>query len=609
MNSLLTNVSAAVREAFAAAGYDEKYAMASVSNRPDLCDYQSNGAMAAAKAYHKAPIVIAEEIVAAVLASETGKLMFEKVEAVKPGFINLTLRPSYLSSFAEYMYAYDDLGVEKAAEPEMVIVDYGGANIAKPLHVGHLRPAIIGESVKRILQFAGHKVIGDVHMGDWGMPMGLVITEKRHRNPELVYFDENYEGEYPEEAPFTVAELEEIYPTASAKSKEDPEYHAEALQAVLDLQNGRRGYVALWNQIMKVSVADLKKNYGNLNVSFELWKGESDAAPYIDDMLAKMEADGFAHESQGALVVDIAEEGDKKELPPCIVRKSDGAALYATTDLATLVEREQLYHPDQVIYVVDKRQELHFTQVFRVAKKTGIIPQETKLTFIGFGTMNGKDGKPFKTRDGGVMRLEQLTGDIEAEVRRKMENRDMPEEELAVTAKQVGLAALKYGDLSNQASKDYVFDLERFASFEGNTGPYIQYTVVRIRSILEKYRQELGVEEAEFGQTMHDACILPPMKTGEDGAAVVNDSEREMELVICRFADMVRQAAGELAPHKVCQYIFELSNALNHFYHENYILSEADEEKKKSYLKLIALCERVLVKGLDLLGIEAPKHM
>ncbi len=599
MMKLLDIVKEAVKRGFTAAGYDEKYAMAGVSNRPDLCQYQSNGAMAAVKEYHKAPLVIAEEVAAKIAEDPGSTKIFGKVEAVKPGFLNFTLKDEYLAEYADEMAMKPDLGFEKSTNPRNIVLDYGGPNVAKPLHIGHLRSAIIGESIKRIERFAGHKVTGDVHLGDWGLQMGLIITEIRHRHPELPYFDESFTGEFPKEAPFTISELEEIYPCASGKSKEDPEYKAEALKATHDLQAGNRGYMALWNHIMNVSVTDLKRNYDNLNVFFDLWKKESDAQPYIPDMVEKMKKDGHAYLSEGALVVDIAEPNDKKEYPPCIILKSDGSSLYETTDLATIVERMKLFNPTDIIYVVDKRQELHFIQLFRTARKTGIVNEDTNLVFLGFGTMNGKDGKPFKTREGGVMRLETLIKDITEEVSKKMSDRDISEEQKKEIAKQVGLAALKYGDLSNQAAKDYVFDLDRFSSFEGNTGPYIQYTVVRIRSILDKYSAELGVNRAEAVKNLESASMLAP----------ANDSERTLLLTVARFGDMLANAAAEYAPHKICAYIYELANNFSSFYHDNHILTESDENRKKSWLKLSALTEKVLVTCLDLLGIEAPERM
>lgn len=574
--------------AFEKAGYDKQYAKVTLSNRPDLCEYQCNGAMAAAKAYKKAPIMIANDVVEVLKESAC----IEQVEAVNPGFINIILDGEFVASYLGKMSEQEKLGVEEPKKQKTIIVDYGGANVAKPLHVGHLRSAVIGESVKRIGKYVGHKMIGDVHLGDWGYQMGLVITELKKRKPELPYFDDQFEGEYPEESPFTITELEEIYPTASAYAKEHEDYKEEALQATFLLQNGHRGYTAIWKHIMDVSVADLKKNYGALNVEFDLWKGEADAQPYIPEMVEYMKKEGYAHIDQGALVVDVKEETDTKEIPPCMILKSDGAALYDTTDLATLIEREKLYHPDEVIYLADKRQELHFVQVFRCAKKTKIINENMELKFIGFGTMNGKDGKPFKTRDGGVMRLESLINDINEEMYKKIaENRTMSEEEARKTAQMVALSAMKYGDLSNQAAKDYVFDVERFISFEGNTGPYNLYTIVRIKSILGKY--------AEGGKDAAKCKMKKPQ----------TQSEKALMLEVAKFNNVIETAFEELAPHKICAYIYDLSNAFNRFYHETKILSEENEERKAGFIALLLITKRALEACIDMLGFEAPERM
>ena len=588
MKKMLDLLSAEVAKAFAEAGYDEKYARVSLSNRPDLCEYQCNGAMAAAKEYHKAPIMIANAVVEAMQGSE----VFGEVQAVNPGFINMKVNNEYLSQYLNGMEKDERMGCEKAENPKTIMIDYGGPNVAKPLHVGHLRSAIIGESVKRIARFAGHKVIGDVHLGDWGLQMGLIITELRERKPELVYFDEAYEGEYPAEAPFTISELEEIYPTASGKSKQDEAYKEAAMQATYELQYGRRGYQALLKHILNVSVTDLKRNYANLKVDFDLWKGESDAQPYIPDMVQKMKDGGYAYVSDNALVVDVKEDTDTKEVPPCMLLKSDGASLYTTTDLATIVERMKLYNPDEIIYVVDKRQEMHFIQVFRCARKCGLVTDKTELKFLGFGTMNGKDGKPFKTRDGGVMRLEYLLKDINEEMLKKIqESRPMEEKEAEETAKIVGLSAVKYGDLSNQASKDYIFDVERFTSSEGNTGPYILYTIVRIKSILRKY-EESGKKAGE----------------GKIGAGR-SDSEKALQLELSKFNSVMETAFEECAPHKICAYIYDLANAFNKFYHETKILATDDMEAQSSWISLLLLTRRVLETCIDMLGFEAPEKM
>ena len=588
MKQILELLGAETAKAFEKAGYEGELGKVTVSNRPDLCEYQCNGAMAGAKKYKKAPLVIAEEVCAILAENE----IFSQAEAVRPGFINLKVSPEFLAEYLRCMAEDENLSVNKTDSPKTIIIDYGGANVAKPLHVGHLRSAVIGESVKRILRFMGHKTIGDVHLGDWGLQMGLIITEVKHRQPELPYFDPSFEGDYPEEAPFTISELEEIYPFASGKSKEDPAYKEEAMQATYELQHGNRGYLALWNHILDVSIRDLKKNYNSLNVEFDLWKKESDAQPYIPAMVERLKKEGYAHLDQGALVVDVKEETDTKEVPPCMILKSDGSSLYNTTDLATLVMRRELYDPDQVIYVVDKRQELYFTQVFRCARKTGIVKEDTQLDFLGFGTMNGKDGKPFKTREGGVMRLENLIREINEEMYSKiMENHEADPEEARKTAKIVALSAIKYGDLSNQASKDYIFDVDKFTSFEGNTGPYILYTIVRIKSIVTRF--------TAAGGDMSACRMLP----------AAGDAEKALMLELTGFAAAAAQACNELAPHKICAYIYSLANAFNRFYHETRILTEENEEQKKSWMALLDLTRRVLETSIDLLGFDAPEKM
>ena len=588
MNTIIELITEEVKNAFQKAGYDASYGRVTLSNRPDLCEYQCNGAMAAAKEYRKAPAMIAKDVVEHLAESKA----LEMAEAVNPGFINLKVSGDFLAQYLQNMKTAENLGVEKAKKSKKMVLDYGGPNVAKPLHVGHLRSAIIGESIKRMGRFLGHEIIGDVHLGDWGLQMGLIITELRKRQPDLVYFDENYQGEYPEEAPFTIGELEEIYPCANGKSKEDEAYKAEALEATHQLQMGNRGYRALWQHILRVSVADLKRNYANLNVDFDLWNGESDVQDYIAPMVKDLKDRGLAYEDQGAVVVDVKEETDTKEVPPCMILKSDGAALYTTTDLATIVERMEKYQPDEILYVVDKRQEMHFVQVFRCARKAGMVKEDTKLSFLGFGTMNGKDGKPFKTRDGGVMRLENLIREINEEMYKKIvDNRSIKEEDARATAKIVGLSAIKYGDLSNQASKDYIFDIERFTSFEGNTGPYILYTTVRIKSILSRYEEE--------GQKAEEAVMKAP----------VSASEKALMLETARFNSVVVNAFEEKAPHKICSYIYELANAFNRFYHETKILAEEDQEQKKSFIALLVLVRSVLEACIEMLGFGAPERM
>ena len=582
MEKILDMISAKMQKAFEDAGYDASFGRVTVSNRPDLCEYQCNGALSAAKQYKCAPIQIANAVVAKLDAAD-----FSMCDAVMPGFINLKLSDAFLRNYLEGMRTAENFGVEKTGAGKTIVVDYGGANVAKPLHIGHLRPAIIGEALKRMHKFMGYNTIGDVHLGDWGLQMGLIIAELQERQPELPYFDPDYTGEYPAQSPFTLSELEEIYPTASSK-KTDPVFAEKAHVATYELQQGRRGYRAIWNHIMGVSLPDLRRIYGVLNVEFEKWLGESDADPYIPAMVADLKERGLAVESNGAWVIPVVEEGDKKEIPPMILVKSDGSAIYATTDLATMVQRVQDWNPDKMLYVTDKRQNLHFEQVFRAAKKSGIVGESTELEHVGHGTMNGADGKPFKTRDGGVLRLEQLIADMTDFVRSKVvENKIVSDDEVEATTAKIALAALKYGDLSNQPTKDYNFDLERFAAFEGNTGPYILYTIVRIKSILGRY----GAWEN-----------LPIQ-------APANVYAKELMLAITKLGPTLESALKASAPNQICAYVYELAGAVNKFYHEPRILPEENEQLKAGYIALIGLAKNVLETCIDMLGFSAPEKM
>ncbi len=583
MERILDIITQKMQGAFAAAGYDASFGRVTVSNRPDLCEYQCNGALSAAKQYKCAPIQIAKAVVANLNAED-----YDLVEAVMPGFINLKLSGSFLQKYLEEMRTVSDFGVEKCGEGKTVVVDYGGPNVAKPLHIGHLRSAIIGESMKRIYKFFGYHTIGDIHLGDWGLQMGLIVAGLQEQQPDLPYFDPDFTGEYPAEPPFTLSELEQIYPAASARKKVDEAFAEKAHIATYELQNGRPGYRAIWKHIMNVSLSDIRKIYDNLDVHFESWLGESDADPFIPAMIDDMKAKGCAMESNGALVFPVAQEGDKKEMPPCILIKSDGAVLYDTTELATMVQRMQEFHPDKMLYLADKRQSLHFEQVFRAAHMCGIVNDKTELEFLGFGTMNGADGKPFKTRDGGVMRLEQLIADITDFVRAKVvENQIVAPEDVEETTKKIAMAALKYGDLSNQPTKDYIFDMDRFAAFEGNTGPYILYTIVRIKSILAKY----GAWE--------NLPIQVP----------ANNYAKELMLAITKFAPTMESALKSSAPNLICAYIYELAGAVNKFYHETRILGEENEDLKAGYIALIALAKRALEQSIYLLGFSAPDKM
>ncbi len=583
MEKILDLITKRMQQAFADAGYDAAYGRVSVSNRPDLCEYQCNGALAAAKVYKCAPIQIANAVVAQLDAAD-----YSLVEAVMPGFINVKLSDAFLQSYLEEMRTSPDFGVEKTGTGKTVVVDYGGPNVAKPLHIGHLRSAIIGESIKRLFRFFGYNAIGDIHLGDWGLQMGLIISELQERQPALCYFDDSFTGPYPEEAPFTISELEEIYPAASAKKKDNEAFAEKAHTATYELQQGRPGYRALWQHIMRLSLADMRKIYDNLNVHFEAWLGESDADPYIPAMVEDLKKRGIAVQSEGAWVIPVAKEDDKKEVPPCILVKSDGSAIYATTDLATMVQRMRDFKPDRMFYITDKRQSLHFEQVFRAAKLGGILPEDYQVEHLGFGTMNGADGKPFKTRDGGVMRLEVLIREMTDFVRAKVvENKIVADDQVEETTRKIAMAALKYGDLSNQPTKDYVFDMDRFAAFEGNTGPYILYTIVRIKSILEKY----GAWE--------NLPIAP----------AANEYAKDLMLTITKLAPTLESALNTASPNVVCAYIYELAGAVNKFYHETRILTEEDKTLQAGYIALIALAKNILETCISLLGFSAPDKM
>ena len=583
MKKILDIITEKMQQAFVDAGYDASFGRVTVSNRPDLCEYQCNGALAAAKQYKCAPIMIAKAVAEKLDAND-----YSLVEAVMPGFINLKLSDAFLRAYLEEMRTTEDFGVEKVGAGKTIVVDYGGPNVAKPLHIGHLRSAIIGEALKRLYKFLGYNTIGDIHLGDWGLQMGLIITELQERQPDLCYFDPDFTGEYPAEPPFTLSELEEIYPAASAKKKEDEAFADRAHTATFELQQGRRGYRAIWQHIMKMSVADMTRIYDNLDVHFESWLGESDADPYIPAMVEDIKAKGLAVMSEGAWVVPVAEETDKKEVPPMILVKSDGSAIYATTDLATMVQRMQDFNPDKMLYLTDKRQSLHFEQVFRAARKASIVNAETELEHVGFGTMNGKDGKPFKTREGGVMRLERLIAEMTEFVRAKVvENKIVSDDEVDATTAKIALAALKYGDLSNQPTKDYVFDMDRFAAFEGNTGPYILYTIVRVKSILSRY----------------GAWENLPIQAPANGEA------KDLMLAITKFGPTMEAALANSAPNQICAYIYELAGCVNKFYHETPILKEENEELKAGHIALIGLAKNILETCIHILGFSAPDKM
>lgn len=584
-----------LQTAFEKAGYDKQYGEVVVSGRPDLCQFQCNGAMPASKVYKKPPFVISDEVLAQLETLEDAKNLFKEAITIKPGFINLTLTDEVIAKNITQIGLDERLGVLQASVPETIVLDYGGPNIAKPLHVGHLRTAIIGESIKRIYRYLGHTIIGDIHLGDWGLQMGMVISEIKRMQPDLPYFDEQFKGEYPLAPPFTLEDLEEIYPRVSAKSKEDDLVYSEAKEATYHLQQGHKGYLALWKHIVDVSVMDIKKNYERLNVSFDLWYGESTSDPYIEPAIAILKEKGVLYESDGALVVDVSRPDDKKEVPPIILYKSDGSVIYGTTDLATIYQRVQDYNPSQILYVVDSRQANHFLQVFRCASDHGIAPSHLNLEHIGFGTMNGSDGKPFKTRAGGILRLSDLIELVENNAKTKItdnaleKGNNIETTELEEISHIIGLATLKYADLSNYRMKDYVFDLDKFSSFEGKTGPYILYSTVRIKNIIRK------LSEVNF----------------EKGAILAPESsvERDLMLKLDNFDTTLHVAARDKAPNILCEYVYDIATLVSSFYHTHHILNETDELRKKSWYSLLSITLDILTTGLDLLGIIVPEKM
>ena len=582
MTPLTEELGAIAGAAFAADGLPETLGRVQLSDRPDLAQFQCNGALAAAKQAKVNPRALAEKLVARLAANS----IFSKVEVAGPGFINLTLSDTALEERASL--------VGKAAVPEngrSMVIDFGGPNIAKPMHVGHLRSAIIGDSLQRLFRVNGWQVTSDVHLGDWGLQMGQLIGEIGHRGIAPVYFDASFKGPYPDKSPVTMDDLEEIYPAASAACKADPARLEEARRATAELQAGRPGYRALWQHFFDVSEQGLVREYSSLGIRFDLWKGEASVDRLIPPLIAMLKEKHVAVESEGALIVPVAEPGDKKEMPPLILVKSDGAVNYATTDLATIVDRVAEQNPDLILYVVDQRQHLHFEQVFRAARKAGISGKAT-LEHAGFGTMNGTDGKPFKTRAGGVMKLYDLIATMTAEAAKRMEEqgiaKDYPPAERAEIARKVGIAALKFADLSNFRLTDYIFDLERFTRFEGKTGPYLQYAAVRIQSILRKAREE-GFASAQ--------------------PVIRSEEERALVLQLLVLPEKLAAAEDNRAPNILCEYAFELAQKFSRFYAEHHILSEADAGLRAARLGLCDLTHATLTKVLSILGIEVPQRM
>ncbi len=587
--SIISDLSQRFGEAFAATGFDAAWGQVVPSQRPELAQYQCNGALGAAQQSGGNPRQIGTDVIAAI---DDGS-PFEDLEVAGPGFINITVIDQVLADFTQAMADDDRLGIEPAEHPMKILVDYGGPNMSKSMHVGHLRASIIGESLKRLLRLAGHHVDGDVHMGDWGMPVGQLIIEMERRRPDLPYFDVDYSGPYPAESPVTLDDLSEMYPAVVERIEGDPTEADRARQATFDLQNGRPGYVALWQHFHDVSVAEQKRDFEDLGVEFELWRGESTVqdrlAPLVDRL--QNEAD-VAIESDGALIVEVAEPADKKAMPPLLLTRSDGSYLYSTTDLATLEQRAEEGY-DLLLYVVDARQSLHFDQVFRAARKGAVTGDGMTMEHVPFGTVNGRDGKPFKTREGGVLRLADLMGIVTDAAKERLDEaeiaQDYPTDEQSEIAKQVGLAALKYGDLSNHRTSNYLFDIDRFTSFEGKTGPYLQYGAVRNQSVLRK-AAEAGLAPGPF--------IAPTV-----------DQERDLMLRLLRLPEIVKRAIDTRAPSVLAEYAYEVANDFNRFYEACHILSEKDAARQASWLALVELTLRVLRLLLDTLGIEAPDRM
>ncbi len=587
MTALAAELNAIASAAFAAEGLSARFGQVQVSDRPDLAQFQCNGALAAAKEARANPRQIAQKVADRLKANP----LFAKVEIAGPGFINLDVTDSALAERAGAMIRDDRLGAPEAGRGKTLVIDFGGPNVAKPMHVGHLRSAIIGDCLQRLFRANAWTVVSDVHLGDWGLQMGQLISEIGRRGVAPVYFDADFKGPYPEDSPVTMDDLEEIYPAAAAACKADPARLEEARRATAELQAGRPGYAALWRHFVKVSERGLTREYSSLGIAFDLWNGEASVDPLIPPMVDDLKRRGLAVESEGALVVEVAEPDDKKEMPPLLLLKSDGAVLYGTTDLATIVDRVRNYDPDLVLYVVDQRQHGHFEQVFRAARKAQLNGRAL-LEHAGFGTMNGADGKPFKTRAGGVMKLYDLIAMTTDEAQKRLAEAgiagDYPEEERNDIARKVGIAALKFADLSNYRLTDYIFDLARFTRFEGKTGPYLQYAAVRTQSILRKAGDEGFVTAA------------PVVRSPE---------ERALVLQLLGLPGAMEAAEDKRAPNILCEYAFELAQSFSRFYAEHHILSEPDTGLRAARLGLCRLTVDTLAKVLGILGIEIPQRM
>jgi arginyl-tRNA synthetase len=586
--SLQKHLSELVGSAFASLGLAAEFGEVVPSQRPELAQFQCNDAMAAGKQSGKAPREIAEGV-ATYLENESE---IASCSVAGPGFINITLTDTTLSNWAEQTRQDPNLGFDSRGAPRTVVVDYAGPNVAKAMHVGHIRATIIGDSIARLFQFAGDKVIRDPHFGDWGFQMGLVIAAIEEEDPDLPYFDEDA-VEFPATSPVTLEDLQRIYPEAAARAAEDKDFQALARETTVALQQGHPGYLALWQQMKAVSEQSQRADFAALGINFDLWYGESDTRDRLGPLVDRLRPTEFAEESDGALIVRVEEEDDNREYPPLILESSAGGFLYSTFDLATVEMRVEDLEADLILYVVDRRQADHFTQVFRVARKTGIAPESVAMEHIGFGTMNGHDGKPFRTREGGVVRLGDLIGMIIKAARERLDEahlaEEYPEEERQQIAAQVGVAALKYGDLVNNRSSDYVFDLDRFSSFEGKTGPYLQYAAVRIKSILRRATEQ--------------GIVTGPILSPEV------DAERDLLLELTQFPEVVARSIELRAPNHIAEYAHTVAVRFNRFYDVCHILSEVDSSRQASLLSIASWALATLERLLDMLGIQVPDRM
>ena len=581
--SIIKDLEKDIKSIVEKSGYQVENLVLQPSGRRDLGQFQLNDAMNLAKVYKKSPRVIAEDIVKELEKDNR----FTNLNIAGPGFINITLTDEYLGSLLTKIYEDKSLNIDKR-EKKTVVLDYGGANVAKALHVGHLRSANIGEALKRLARTLGYEVIGDAHLGDYGRPLGLVILEIKKRYPNLAYFDENYTGDYSDvELPITNQDLEEIYPYASTKSKEDEKYLEEAREITFKVQNHERGYYDLWKRVVEISKADIKQVYDMLNVEFDLWLGESDAAGYVEELTKIYEEENVLKESEGALIVEVKESEDTSPMPPLLFKRSNGTISYETTDLATILQRKKEINPDEIWYCVDARQELHFDQVFRAARKAELVDDKVNLEFIGFGTMNGTDGKPFKTRDGGVMSLKNLISLVEEETRKRINPDTVEEEKRESVAKTVAIATLKYADLLPFRGTDYIFDPEKFSDLDGKTGPYLLYSTIRMRSLLEK-GAHLKIGE------------ITKFKT---------ETEKELSLTILRLPIVLNKALDSKSLNDITEYIYKLTSLYNKFYSENKILTEEDQELQKSWLTLTKIVYHINMMLLDMLAIKVPEKM